>query len=176
MLFHMLTISVRQKLIALRKFEKCKRFFSKVQKRSGITLRRGDNVSEFHWYIWIYDSRIKADIKAKIRPSSILIYNSSKTKKAKEMIVTPKENILIYFHLRQKNFVLCTHKAHFCRLNVFFRFLLKIAYFHQQNRGVSKIVCASTWHKKNILKYTSWVYVKIFYIINIVTLREYRKF
>ena len=101
-----------------------------------------------------YDSRIKAGLKAKIRPSSILIYNSSKTKKEKEMIVTPKENILIYFHLRQKNFVLCTHKEHFCRLKIFFRFLLKIAYFHQQNRGVSKIVCASTWHKKNILKET----------------------
>ena len=115
---------------------------------------------------WIYDSLIKAGSKAKIRPSSILIYNFSKTKKAKEMIVTPKENILIYFHLRQKKFVLCTHKAHFCRLKIFFRFLLKIAYFHQQNRGVSKIVCASTWHKKNILKYTSWVYLKSFYIIN----------
>ena len=67
----------------------------------------------------VYDSLIKAGSKAKIRPSSILIYNFSKTKKAKEMIVTPKENILIYFHLRQKNFVLCTQKAHFCRLKIF---------------------------------------------------------
>ena len=31
------------------------------------------------------------------------------------MIVTPKENILIYFHLRQKIILLCTHKAHFYR-------------------------------------------------------------
>ena len=35
-------------------------------------------------------------------------------KNAREMISIPKDNILMYFKVRQKNFVLCTHKAHFC--------------------------------------------------------------
>ena len=38
----------------------------------------------------------------------------SMRKKAREMVFIPKDNLSIYFKVRQKIFVLCTHKAHLC--------------------------------------------------------------
>ena len=60
-----------------------------------------------------YDSRIKAGKITKFRPPQNLSDNILANRNSMEMVIISKENILIGVTLRQKNFVVCTHKAHF---------------------------------------------------------------
>ena len=55
----------------------------------------------------------KVGFEGKIGLVQFLIHSALMKKNDREMIFIPKDNILMYFKVRQKNFVLCTHKAHF---------------------------------------------------------------
>ena len=57
----------------------------------------------------IYDSWIKGDTRGKIRPVLFLILCIPTKKNVQEMIIIPKDNILMYFKVRQKFIMLCTH-------------------------------------------------------------------
>ena len=59
-------------------------------------------------------------------------------KNAREMIFIPKYNILIYFKVRQKDFVMCTHKAHFWRYLKIYDFRWKSLIFPSKMRGSQK--------------------------------------
>ena len=60
-----------------------------------------------------YDSQIKGGKIAKFRPPQNLSENILANRNSIEMIIISKENILIGVTLRQKKFVVCTHKEHF---------------------------------------------------------------
>ena len=95
----------------------------------------------------LYDSRIKGGAEGKIVPPPISSSFFSKTKKAVEMIVTPNENILIYFSLRQKNFVTCTHKAHFWTCEKIYEFQQKSLIFPAKLRRLKNCVCINVAQK-----------------------------
>ena len=96
----------------------------------------------------IYDSRIKADVKCKNRHVQFLAHYFSMSKNAKEMIVTSNENILMYFGLRQKIFLICTHKAHFWKFQKNYRFRYKLSYFASQIEESQKLWVRTSGTKK----------------------------
>ena len=89
--------------------------------------------------------------------------------------VYQKKYMIIYFSLRQKKFVVhpfCNISENFKKITIF----AKNRLFPPAKLASLKNCCMTCTQQKNIWNQTSWVYLKIYNIINIVYQQEHKKF